>query len=582
MLSERLEAAGAFCDRLLHPSVTEDAEGGRQRRLLQVLLLAPGVILPGAVQILTQLHHSPHAIASVAAIFAVMMAPLLGLVATGRGRLMEAATLIAGTVAVAALVALGGGIGSAYTALLAALMIEPVWVARRRQAAVAGLGAAFVAGALAVLFSTALPLQAEPTAWSWLAPLAYGLFLVARLVAGGEARDEKPVSAGADAVVAATGSIILRLRANGDVCAATAQTRVAMGIEPEMLLGSGLFERVLVSDRVAYLSALADVRDGRSMRSVRLRVRVPGTYNSVPAAVYRSFVADMAADQDGEILMVLRDDEALARLEAEVVEARKDAREAVEMRDRLLASVSHELRTPLNAIAGFSDVLTNELFGPFANGKQREYVTLINEASCHLLNVVNTILDVSKIKAGTYVGDVEEFDLGEAARLSMAIVAREASSKPVRLELDVDQAIGTVRCDRRALQQILINLLSNAVKFTEEGYVRLTARKQGKRLFLTVADSGIGIEPQDLSRLGKPFTQIRNEHASKGTGLGLALVKGLVEACGGSLSIDSAPGVGTKVHVSLPVGETVVSVLERENGAKSSVEWNEIPLRKTA
>jgi len=137
------------------------------------------------------------------------------------------------------------------------------------------------------------------------------------------------------------------------------------------------------------------------------------------------------------------------------------------------------------------------------------------------------------------------------------------------------------------------------VKFTPEGTVRLSARKRGQRLFFTVSDTGIGIASEDLSRLGKPFTQIKNEHTSKGTGLGLALVNGLVQASGGSVNIESAPGAGTKVHVSLPIGEefsricatpddsarlqnALMDGIERKSGANSSGEWNEIPLRKTA
>src|SRR5690606_39235328 len=186
---------------------------------------------------------------------------------------------------------------------------------------------------------------------------------------------------------AATGATILRLQSNGEVSEAAAQAKTALGVEPDILLGSGFFERVLISDRVAYLSALADLREGKTVGSLRLRIRVPAEGNSGLGAIYRTFVADMSAEQGGEIVMVLRDDEIACRLEDSLADARSEVEEAVQLRDQLLASVSHELRTPLNAIVGFSDVLTNEMFGPFANDRQREYVTLINEASCHLLNV---------------------------------------------------------------------------------------------------------------------------------------------------------------------------------------------------
>ena len=600
ILNDRFQAIGALCERLLHPSATEEGERARQKRLLQVLFGAPFVALAATVQLLGQVGGKPAAITLVPLIFGLTLIAPLALIVTGRRRVVEAGGLCIGVLGVAMIIALGGGVGSAFTALAAALVVEPAWITRERRAMAWGLMAAVLALAISVGFDTAIPSNVEPSAWSWLTPLLYGSVLLMRFpfvqdVTG----TERSQAVNVDAIVVATGATILRLQSNGDVTEAAAQARTALGVEPDILLGSGFFERVLISDRVAYLSALADLREGKTVGSLRLRIRVPAEGNSGLGAIYRTFVADMSAEQGGEIVMVLRDDEIASRLEGSLADARSEVEEAVQLRDQLLASVSHELRTPLNAIVGFSDVLTNEMFGPFANDRQREYVTLINEASCHLLNVVNAVLDVSKIQAGTYVGDVEEFELAASAKLSMAMVAGEANAKAVNLELDLDERIGTVRCDRRALQQILINLLSNAVKFTPEGTVRLSARKRGQRLFLTVSDTGIGIASEDLSRLGKPFTQIKNEHTSKGTGLGLALVNGLVQASGGSVNIESAPGAGTKVHVSLPVGEefsricatpddsarlqnALMDGIERKSGANSSGEWNEIPLRKTA
>lgn len=579
ILKDRLQAISAFCEGLLHPSVTESGERSRQKRLLQVLFCAPSVMLVAAVQIISQFGHVPVAVAGLALTVALSLAAAVVLTSSGRSRLVESASLGIGSVGVAMVIALGGGLGSAFTALLAALVIEAVWVVRDQRAMAWAMVAATLSALLSVAIYALLPQTVEPSSWSWLTPLFYGLLLAVRVPLAEQAQSCESVQpVNADAVVVASGAIILRLHANGDVLSATAQAKAAMGIEPELLVGTGFFERVLVSDRVGYLSAIADVRDGKTVKGLRLRVQVPVD----AGGGYHAFLADMALDDSGDIVVVLRDDDATSQLERALAEARREAREAVELRDQLLASVSHELRTPLNAIAGFSDVLTNEMFGQFANAKQREYVTLINEASSHLLNVVNAVLDVSKMRAGTYVEEVEEFWLEEAAKLSLAIVSREANAKAVKLDLDVDPRIGTVHCDRRALQQILINLLSNAVKFTPEGSVRLTARQRGQRLHLTVSDTGIGIAPEDLCRLGRPFTQVKNEHAGRGTGLGLSLVKSLVEASGGSMSIDSAPGVGTKVHVSLPISGGGNEPTERTSGAKLSGEWNEVPYRKSA
>lgn len=586
ILKDRFRAIGTCHERLLHPSAIEEGERARQGRLLQVLFGAPFIALVATMQILGQIGETPGIIALVPLIFGLTLVVPLALIVTGARRIVEAGSLCAGVLGVAIAIALGGGVGSPFTVLAAALVIEAAWITGERRAAGIGLGAAAVALMLSSGVSSIVPLNVEPSAWYWLTPLLYGLSLLIRFpfaqeAEGAQCNPGNPAD-NTDAIVVACGAAILRLQSNGDVIEAAAQARAALGVEPEILLGSGFFERVLISDRVAYLSALADLREGKVVGSLRLRIRVPAEAGSGIGAVHRTFKADMAADARGEFIMILRDDEGTSQLEESLTAARKEVQAAFQSRDQLLASVSHELRTPLNAIVGFADVLTNEMFGSFANARQREYVTLINEASCHLLNVVNSVLDVSKMEAGTYAGEIEEFDLAASVKLSLAMIAREANAKAINIELDLDERIGTVRCDRRALQQILINLLSNAVKFTPEGMVRLSARKRGQRLFLTVSDTGIGIAPEDLSRLGKPFMQIKNEHTGKGTGLGLALVNGLVQASGGSVSIESAPGAGTKVHVSLPVGETLIDGVERESGVNSSGEWNEIPLRKTA
>ena len=583
ILIDRFQTLGTVCERLLHPSVTDGDERARQKRLLLVLFGAPFLGVAATVQILMQANAASGAITFVPLVFGLSLLLPLALIATARRPAVEAVALCVGTAAIGAVVALGGGVASPFAALAIALVIEPLWLARARKAGMLGLGAAAAALFAAPMLGAGVLPVTEPSAWSWLTPLLYGVAVLARFPVAEKAVENGAVArtSEGEAAMAATRAAILHLQSNGDVVQASAQSRTILGVEPEILHGTGFFERVLISDRIAYLSAMADLREGKPSAQLRLRIRVPAEAGASVGSVYRTFVAEMGLEQGG-VVMVLRDDEATSQLEESLAEAKLEVEKTVQLRDQMLASVSHELRTPLSAIVGFSDVLTNEMFGPFANERQREYVTLINEASSHLLNVVNAVLDVSKIQSGTYVGDVEEFELAASAKLAVAMIAQEANAKSVNLELDLNEEIGLVCCDRRAVQQILINLLSNAVKFTPEGTVRLSAQKRGEKLFLTVTDTGIGIAPEDLSRLGKPFTQIRNEHASKGTGLGLALVNGLVQECGGSFRIESAPGAGTKVHVSIPVGETRVVRMERKSGAESSGECKEIPFRKTA
>jgi cell cycle sensor histidine kinase DivJ len=253
---------------------------------------------------------------------------------------------------------------------------------------------------------------------------------------------------------------------------------------------------------------------------------------------------------------VLRANDDIAALRAEIAELRDSAGELDIAKSRFLAVVSHELRTPLNAIIGFSDMLGHEMFGPFTDIRQKEYAGLIREAGHHLLSVVTSILDVSKIACGAYPIEPQLFRFSDAVDVSRSIVSLQAAEKSLTLETDIAPSAGRIVADRRAIQQMLINLMSNAVKFTPAGgTVTVGANRLGSRLHFWVSDTGIGIKEEDLSRLGRPFSQVRNDYTREhdGAGLGLSLVKGLVELHEGSMMIESAPGEGTVVTISLPV-----------------------------
>lgn len=234
-------------------------------------------------------------------------------------------------------------------------------------------------------------------------------------------------------------------------------------------------------------------------------------------------------------------------------------------------------------------VLIASMSGSFAHEKQREYVELIHAAGSHLLSVVDAVMDVSKLQSGIYGLNKEVFRLDEAVKLCVALTAGQTGAKPVELKADIAEDVGMVCCDRRAFQQVLINLLSNAVKFTPAGEVKVTVRRKGERLELTVSDTGIGMSTDDLKRVGKPFLRLENNYSRQceGTGLGLSLVKGLVSVQGGGLNIESAPGMGTRVHVSIPVGASVGQNDKVEEGvvrreANRDFEWTDDALRKTA
>jgi cell cycle sensor histidine kinase DivJ len=219
--------------------------------------------------------------------------------------------------------------------------------------------------------------------------------------------------------------------------------------------------------------------------------------------------------------------------------------------------MSHELRTPLNAILGFSEVMTHQIFGPVGAPRYLEYARLIHESGAHLLSLINAVLDMSKIEAGRYTLKLEIFELEDSLALAADFVRLQAEQGGVTLRHSISPEVRHVRADKRALLQMLINLLSNGVKFTPRGgTVSAAACRTPSGLEISVSDSGIGIAAADLHRLGRPFEQIESEYtkAKEGTGLGLALVRGLVNLHGGTMTIESAMGEGTTVRILLPHG----------------------------
>ena len=224
------------------------------------------------------------------------------------------------------------------------------------------------------------------------------------------------------------------------------------------------------------------------------------------------------------------------------------------LKSEFLANMSHELRTPLNAIIGFSELLLEHGERSLAEG-QREYVSDILSSGRHLLELINDILDLSKIEAGKMRLALDEFDLGEVAEEALMILRVEASRKDIRLEAELEPAAREVVADRAKLRQILTNLLSNAVKFTRPGgRVKLAASCRDGRLEVRVQDTGIGIRPEDQERIFAAFIQVDGSYARKyqGTGLGLTLVKRFVEMHGGAIRVESEVGKGSTFILTLP------------------------------
>jgi PAS domain S-box-containing protein len=247
---------------------------------------------------------------------------------------------------------------------------------------------------------------------------------------------------------------------------------------------------------------------------------------------------------------------ALSQLASRYLTARDNAEEANRIKSQFLAMMSHELRTPLNAIIGFSEMIETQALGPVGVTRYVEYARDVHTSGRHLLELINDILDMSKVEAGKYVLHRTEVEPRRAIRHCVRMVRLRADEAAIDLIEEVPAALPMLWADERALNQILLNLLSNAIKFTNRGgRVTISAELVGPELRLMVSDTGIGIAAEDMERVGTPFEQIDNSHTRKhaGTGLGLALTRSLTELHGGRLEIKSELGVGTRIAVVLPL-----------------------------
>jgi cell cycle sensor histidine kinase DivJ len=251
---------------------------------------------------------------------------------------------------------------------------------------------------------------------------------------------------------------------------------------------------------------------------------------------------------------VMRDATVDRARETALQQARAEAEGLAAGRARFLANMSHELRTPLNAIMGFSDIMRARMFGPLTD-RYGEYAELIHESGRHLLDLINDVLDMSKIEAERFELTRGEFDAREAVTAAMRLMRVQADAAGVQLRGVLPPTELEVDADRRALKQIVLNLVSNALKFTPRGgQVIVSADGHDGQLELVVADTGVGISPEDLERLGRPYEQAGGvEQRAMGTGLGLSLVRAFAKLHGGEMNIESRLGAGTSVSVRMPV-----------------------------
>src|ERR1700730_1223159 len=361
--------------------------------------------------------------------------------------------------------------------------------------------------------------------------------------------------------------VISRHRRNGAVQFISPAAEMMLGAPASRLLGHGLFDRVHVVDRPAYLTALSDAARGGEARSVEFRLKrdAPrgGERGSLVDFIWIEMrcrpleqASDSTAMPDAEVVAVMRDVTDRKIQEQALDLARTAAEQADASKTRFLATMSHELRTPLNAIIGFSEMIVEEDALMLDAVRRKEYAQLINDSGHHLLSVVNGILDMSKMESGNFEISPEPFEPRAALINCCNLLAIKARENSVELVIRAPEDLPVMTGDPRAFKQVVLNLVSNAIKFTERGgKVTVSAAVEGSRLLLRVSDTGVGIAPDDLKRVGDPFFQAGTPYQRRheGTGLGLSIVKSLVGLHGGEITVQSRIDEGTSVAVAWPL-----------------------------
>jgi cell cycle sensor histidine kinase DivJ len=365
--------------------------------------------------------------------------------------------------------------------------------------------------------------------------------------------------------------VVVRHDRQGTIDFVSPGAQELLGIAPSQLLEHGLAVAMSIGDALRCRDAIAQCIELGAPASLEMEIA------GGAAPRWIEFRCKPLADAEGAVA-VMRDITARRWHAIAMRQAREEAESASRAKSAFIATISHELRTPLNAIIGFSEMLHREFSDNESATRHAEYSRIIHESGEHLMSLVRDLLDISKIEAGRLTICAEPFHAPDVIASSVDTLRPAVEAKGITFDVAIAEDLGEISADRRACKQMLMNLLSNACKFTPEGgRIGLAAAIEGTNVVLAVRDSGIGIAPDHVARLGEPFYQVDNSHARQleGAGLGLAIVRGLADLHGGRLEIESALGEGSCFRLVLPLDAEARSASDVASDKEASCESKE-------
>jgi two-component system, cell cycle sensor histidine kinase DivJ len=578
-----------FLNTLVHPSAREDPLTAERHVAFMASRLFGSLLALSVFPVFLALHGVPTVLEFL--VIAWMIFPIATacfLSRTGRYDAAQALSALGLTAIVMTVAATSGGISSTAAIWLLLIPLEAALSGSSRVVAVAML----LAGG-----GTLLLIAANP--WVGLGPGVAGstgstavlgtmsaLIYATAIVLGANSLVRANLARfGREAeqhVLAAFSSadVITHHGHGGRIICASANAQAVLGARACDLTDHGLFDRIHIADRPAYLRALSEAAATGGPYEVEFRLRRPAEAEFMwiemrcrslplpypplprrkPWRVRRGegqecLCADRGATSPKVVAMMREVTSRKIRQDA-LLEARDAALRANAAKSRFLAFMSHELRTPLTAIIGFSDMLREENEKFTDRPRRLEYARIINESGHHLLAVANEILDMSRLETGNFALVPQPLRLGTVIASCSELLALRAQTFGITFKIEAPGSLPEIVADRRALMHILINLMTNAINFSHPGgIVAIGARVEGQHALLEVTDGGIGIAPDDLTRIGSPFFQVqsRSYRAQDGAGLGLSIVKALVDLHGGELQAHSRLGEGTRMVVRLPL-----------------------------